>query len=64
MLYLRFLLYSAMCKISAEIKAFEIHGNVKSCFCGVSLFVRYRVLLRGERCLSSKISCKFKQQAE
>jgi len=38
----RFLLYSAMCKIYAEIKASEIHGDEKSCLCGVSLFVRDR----------------------
>jgi hypothetical protein len=37
MKYLRFLLYISVCKISAEMKTFEIYGEEKkNCTCGVS----------------------------
>ena len=36
MLYLRFLIYEVVCKISAEIKISEINGDENICLCGFS----------------------------
>jgi hypothetical protein len=60
MQYLRFLLYIAVCKISAEMKIFEIYGEEKK--------LKLRRLSRAyprdrERCRFLKVSCEFKKQA-
>jgi hypothetical protein len=71
MLYLRRLLYCAVRKISAEIKASDIQGDEKKkCPYGVSRgyagsgadFSQGEMPVLRKRCRSLKIACEFKKQ--